>query len=216
MLVEILKKIGRLFIILTHEDSCIDPAIKNILLISLPSENHLHKAIEAARFKFKKANFKIILPPSKIVLISSILPNKNIFPTRSEMSAIEYRRQINRFKSDEFDAVIILSLTPFLVWEAFKKFKCHKLLYNYCDEWYLIRRKTIYEFFSGKKGADRQKLEKDIFNNRIICSEIIDNILKTPFRIICILAKFIKVSLYIGINILLLSLRRAYYKLLKS
>jgi len=172
----ILKKTGRLFIDLARKDS-IDPGkIKNILVISLPYEEHLRKAVGSIKKRFKNADCKIILPDFKIGLVSHVVSHENIFTTNDP-----------EVLAGDFDAVVILSLNPFLVWKAFRRFKCPKLLYNYCDEWYLLR---VRPFF-----------------------EIIKNILALPFNAIYIIVRFINVSVYIIVNLLSLALKKITFRL---
>ena len=176
MIIYILKKIGRIFISLVREDIIDSGAIKNVLIISLPYEEHLHRAIGSIKKRFKNADCKIILPDFKIGLVSHIVPHENIFTIKGF-----------GVLAGNFDAVVILSLNPFLVHRLFRRFKCLKLLYNYCDEWYFLRRKNFFE--------------------------IIKNILVIPFKAFYIIARFINVSLYIMVNLLSLALKKITLRL---
>jgi hypothetical protein len=140
MLKTIVKKIGRMFIILTDEGKDISSwGIKEVLLISLPPEEHLNKAVPAVRERFKRAELTVVLPEPKLSITGGIVLNS---------------RNLREMERRRFDVVVILSLDPYIVIKVFRAFNCPKLLYNYCGEWYLLRRRTIREMLEGKKGAD--------------------------------------------------------------
>lgn len=176
MLRRILKKIGRLFIILAHEDARIESKkIKKALLINLPSEEHLHKALPVIKERFKETEFTVVLPESKLDIVSGVILN---------------RKNMKRLEKYNFDAVIILSLDPCLVWRVFRVFSCPKLLYNYCGEWYLVRRKSFYEFLAGEKAP----------------------IFYLPFQLVYIIARLLKLSLYLIFGFLFLFIRKLFIK----
>ena len=205
----ILKKAGKLFVILTNEDRDIEPSmVKDALLISLPSEEHLHKAIRVLTERFREARFKVILPHTKTVLLADIIQDKDIFRVSQDVNPAKYIEGLDRFRKDAFDLVVILSLNPYLVWKVCRNFRCPKLLYNYCDEWYSIRRKTIYEFLAGIRGADIEKEESRALDTKTFFLKMAENLIKTPLGVIKIVARFINLSLYIGVNMFLLSLKR--------
>lgn len=188
MIVHILKKIGRIFLMLTHEDRNINcGGIKSVLVISLASEGHLWRAIRSIKEKFKNANFKVILPDSKIRLVSDMIMQKDSIIVKSDVKIFEYIKQLGRFNGNEFGLIIVLSLNPFLVWGVFRKFKCPKLLYNNAGEWYLIRWRTFYEFLRG--------------------------MIKSPYETICICIRIPSINIYLLSYAVFLSLRRYCYKL---
>src|SRR3989338_2123912 len=98
MIVDILKKIGRWFLILTHEDRKIDcEGVKNALVISLASEEHLWRTVRSIKEKFKNAEFKVILPDSKIKLVSDVIVQKNAVTIKSDVKIFEYIKQLEKF-----------------------------------------------------------------------------------------------------------------------
>ena len=150
MIKNILKRIGRLFITLDRQDVRTNwQDIKNILIISIPPEEHLWRALCIVTEKFKKADFKIILPDSKRTLVPDIVTRENVFGVASHAGIYEYSKEIEKLNWTKIDSVVVLSLDPFLIWRIYTKFKCPKLLYNNAGEWYLIRRKAYYECLRG-------------------------------------------------------------------
>lgn len=197
MLSYILKKIGRLFLILTHEDSDFNPdSIKEILMVALPGEEHLYKAIGALYKRFKYARFNILLPDSKIALASRYPIFKKAVKIGSS-SIFPYLKGLKEFNGHNVDMVAVLSLNPFLIYSVFNRFDCPKLLYNYYDETYLVRYRTILEFLSCKSGADRMASRKNIFIFFI-------NTIAPIFRLIA-------VCFYIASGLLILSFKKRFY-----
>ena len=85
MIKNILKRIGRLFITLDRQDVRTNwQDIKNILIISIPPEEHLWRALCIVTEKFKKADFKIILPDSKRTLVPDIVTRENVFGVKGK------------------------------------------------------------------------------------------------------------------------------------
>ena len=193
----ILKKLGRFFVILTHEDITLDSgSIKNVLIVTLPSEEHLNRAIDFLHKKFKDAEFNILFPASKAGLVSRCAIFRKAIRIDS-LSMLNYVRKLEVFSRNKTDLIVILSLSPFLIWSVFDKFKAPKLLYNYCDEQYIVRRKSLVEFLRCKNGADKQAEEKNIFG--------------FLFSFFIKIFKLINVCIYMLLGFLNLSFRKQLY-----
>ena len=163
MLRYLLKKIGRLFLILDQPDNLfIFSGVRNVLIVSLSEEEHLNKAIPEIRKKFMDAKFSIVFPSFKSKIISRYDDYFEKSVGVDSCSVARYLEELRNIKPGEPDIVVLLSLNPFLVKYIFGRFDSPKLLYNYCDEMYVIRRKSIGEFLKGKEGADRKYKKRGI------------------------------------------------------
>ena len=134
-----LKSLGRLLVILTHEDRSLDPAtISRLLLIGLPADRHLPLAAAACRARFPRAELTIL------DLIR--LPSGGYW--RPLIGAL--RRQRRQSPS----ALVLTSLHPAVVALACLWFRCHRLLFNRWEEWFLIRPRSWGEILQLEPGAD--------------------------------------------------------------
>jgi len=204
MLRYLLKKIGRLFVILTHEDARIDSKkIKKALIVNLPSEEHLGKAFTAISKRFEGAEFTAVIPGYKSGIASRIIPPENILLLSHET--------LRKIKKDNFDAVIVLSLNPCLVWQVFRMFSCPKLLYNYCGEWYLVRRRGLREFLTGEEGVDRTTGRTHGVKISGVFYRPIWNIIKIPFGLLYTMARFLKLIFYLVFGSLYLLIRKLFF-----
>lgn len=188
----LLKKLGRIFLVLTEEERYIDPKnIKVILFIALKEDMHFEKALEVTKKRFPLAEIKDIHSN----IITDII--KNLWELRRE----------------QFSMVLVLSLHPVIIFFVHMLFHCYFLIYNKFDQWFLIRKKTLYEFLAGRRGADKLGLDWEISPLRFSLAKYIAFISFLPFFIIRNAFRFIILITYIIINLLQLTLRRFYYKL---
>jgi len=129
-----LKRIGRRWCLLTHEDRDADPAtIREILIVVTAGDLHAEKAAARAQERFPHAIIRTI---------------------GGEPYLWRMLRALRRWRGEQLSAVVLLSLNPPLVASTCLWFPCYKLLYNRWGEWYLIRRKTAREWLVGRRGAD--------------------------------------------------------------
>lgn len=190
----ILKKLGRYFLILTEEEKYINPGdIKAVLIVSL-GEGHFEKAYETARKRFPFAMMKII----------------------SSSKVIDIMARLRNLKEERFSMAIVLSLNPFVIVSLSLNFNCYLLIYNKFNQWFLIRRKTVYEFLAGRRGADKEGMDWRISPVRLNLAKCLTAMLVLPFIFIRNMIRLIKLIGYILLNLSQLFIKRFYYKILYS
>lgn len=136
---KLLKRIGRYWCILTHEDRDADASgFLEILIVPSASDRHADQAIAASRGRFPHAMIRVLGPA---------------------LDWWQTFRQLRRWRGEQLSAVVLLSLQPVLVVAVCRWFPCYKLLYNRWGEWYLIRRKTMREWLVGRRGADDRRYD---------------------------------------------------------
>lgn len=188
---KILKNLGRIFFVLTEEERYVNPeAIKAVLILDF-KEGHFEKTIDVVKKRFPLAEIRVV----------------------SSNRVIDIMIKLRELKNEQFSAVIAQSLNPFIIFCVAISFHCYVLIYNRFNQWFLIRRKSLYEFLAGRKGADRQELDWSIAPRRINLARFFAYMLLLPFVWAKNIIKFIRLVLYILFNIGLLLLKKYYYYL---
>lgn len=187
----VLKKIGRFFLVLTEEERYINPADIKAVLIVDTGEGHFKKAFKVASERFKAAEIKTV--------------------SGNKIAALMI--DIHRLKEGQFSAVIVLSLNPFVILSLILNFDCYFLIYNKLDQWFLIRRKTLYEFLAGRKGADREERDWDIPPARLNFAKCMTAMLILPAVFIKNVFRLIRLIGYILVNLSGLFAVKLYYRI---
>ncbi|MBU4311167.1 MAG: hypothetical protein KJ706_00395 [Candidatus Omnitrophica bacterium] len=185
---KMLKDLGRTFLIITEEERYIKVEdIKAVLFVANKEQRHLDGALKRSKERFRFAQVREIIEEDRITAI----------------------KRLWSFREEQFSAVVILDLDPVIVFFVYVLFHRYLLLYNGFGQWFLVRRKTLYEFLSGRRGADKGDLDWGIPKNRSKAARYI-----TDFVLLC--AVFVKnifralrLLVYLVWNIPLLFLKKA-------
>ena len=187
------KKIGRIFLVLTKEEKYINSKkIKSVLIVDL-EEGHLSKTKEAVEARFPYAAIKIISSN----LVTGIMAS------------------LWQLREEQFSIVVTQSLHPAVIFFILCLFHCYLLIYNKFHQWFLIRKKTLFEFLAGRNGADRMGADWNTSFGRLSVARITVMVLLLPFIGIKTLLRFIYLVAYILINIIQLYTRRYYYEIFR-
>jgi hypothetical protein len=189
----LLKKLGRVFFILTEEEHFIkNEDIKAVLIIN-SGETHFEEALDVIKRRFSLADIKMI-SGSKIKGVIS---------------------RLHELREEQFSAVIILSLNPFVIFFVSLFFHCYFFIYNRFGQWFSIRRKTLYEFLIGRRGADKEKEDWNILPIRISFARSAMPVIFLPYILIRKIYQAIKLFFYLAFNLSYLFLRRLIYIFIK-
>lgn len=187
----LLKKLGRFFLVLTEEERYIDPeGIKAVLIVNA-GEGHYEEALKAACKRFQRAEIKTISNSKITALITDI----------------------HELMGEQFSVVTVLSLNPLVTFYLVLHFSCYFLIYNKFNQWFLIRRKTLYEFLAGRRGADKQEMDWSVAPARLNFAKCLAAILILPFVFTRNAFRLIKLAVYIVVNVLRLFVKRYCYKI---
>jgi hypothetical protein len=124
--------------------------------------------------------------------------------------------KLRGLRQERFSAVIILSLHPAAVFFVNLNFRCYFLLYNRFGQWFLIRRKTLYEFLAGRSGADKPELDWAVPAGRLSAVRIAAGLLLFPAVAIRNGLKAIRLLAYLLVNTLYFSFRRLYFSIIPA
>jgi len=190
---KILKRLGRLSFVLTEEERYIKPETINAVLIICAGEPHCQSAQEVTGKRFPQAEIKTIQCRSA----------KDMF------------LKLYRLREEQISAVIVLSLNPIVIFFVSVFFSRYFLIYNRFGQWFLIRKKTLYEFLIGRRGADREKEDWNAPHYRISFAKFIIPLIFFPFVLIKIFYQVIKLFFYLAFNLSYLFLRKSVYTFIK-
>ena len=227
-----LKRLGRLFVILTDEDRALDSAlIESIVLIHLSEEPHVASAISACHARFPNATitvFSVDEATSKIVsspwLTNVQLPARNY--GNFLIAELRTRRDARRA------ALVLLSLHPLTVMLTCLWFRARRLLFNRWGQWFMIRTRTLLEVLTVRPGADRPRGERrrwsppktqrppvriqgagEILNGFAAAFPAFPFIRDRLFRSIVIVWRWLSLATYVGSALFVLGCRRWAYRL---
>lgn len=188
-----LKRLGRIFLVLTEEERYIKlEDIKGALVINL-QELHFEKALAAIKERFLYAEVKII-----------------------SGNAVQILSDLYKLRDEQFSAIIVLSFNPFVIFFVNCLFSSYFLIYNKFGQWFLIRWKTLYELLLGRRGADKEELDWKFSPAKIKFAGKLSFILSLPFVWIKNIFRGIWLILYIIFGVLKLEIIRRYYKFIHS
>lgn len=189
-----LKSLGRFFLVLTEEEKDIaSEDIRALLIVNL-QEGHYEKVIDIARKRFKYAEIKTVYSNTVKGVIA----------------------KLHKLKEEQFSVVIVLSLNPFVIFFLILIFNCYFLIYNRFDKCFLIRRKTLYEFLAGRRGADKEKLDWKVSPARLNFARCAVAAFLLPLVFIKNVFRFVRLIIYSFFNLLQLIAARYYYKFINS
>lgn len=184
-----LKKIGRIFLICTEEEKHIKSEfIKSVLIVNI-QEAHFDKTVDVVKKRFQFAEIKITCSNT----VFGVMP------------------KLWKLREEQFNVVIVLSLN-LAISLIILLFHCYLLSYNKFDQWFLIRRKTFYEFLAGRRGADKGNMDWTVSSIRLNFAKFIVIVSFLPIVFIKNIIRSVKLIIYIFINILHLIGIRYYYK----
>lgn len=187
---KIFKKIGRIFLICTEEEKHIkSEVIKSILIVNI-REAHFDKTLNVVKQRFQFAEIKITCSNAVFSIMAKLW----------------------KLREEQFDAVIVLSLNPLVISLIIPLFHCYLLIYNKFDQWFLIRRKTFYEFLAGRRGTDKGNMDWTVSSIRLNLVKFIVMVSFLPIVFIKNIIWSVKLIIYIFINISHLIGIRYYYK----
>ena len=190
----IVKKIGRYFLVLTEEEKYIKPEdIKAVLVISSEG-GHFDKTHNAAKERFHCAEIKS-------------LHSNNVIGTLG---------RLHNLRKEQFSMVIVSSLNPQVIFPLILHFNCYFLIYNVHGQWFLIRRKTLYEFLAGRRGADRNEADWKISELRLNFARCMSAIIFLPFICIKNGLRLIRLIIYILLNLSRLFIKRSCYRIKRN
>lgn len=169
----ILKKVARGFIILTDENKNVNSSlISSILIIDSGTHEHLKRVVLRARENFSSAKVEILTFTSKEAFIRENFPEVGVIIPGAKLAPDRYKYyfQMRKFRKRKFDVIILMSLdisSGFITLVSMRDHVKYVFLYNKWDETYLIRFRTLLEFFSCRQGAD-VKIQKPDFSRLAI------------------------------------------------
>lgn len=156
---KILKKIGRVFIILCQKD---EKSIRQSILLvdgSIILTNNFALIIKNVQGKFKNANSVVLTSNDKKEFLKDnfpdveiIVPGERIESKRSQL-AIQLLLLLR--KNFKFIILSSLDISPVLISLIFSR--CPILLHNRWLEWYILRQRTLSDISHGAKSADRNR-----------------------------------------------------------
>lgn len=187
---KIFKKVGRIFLVLTEEEKYIKPEFIKAILIIYLEEAHFEKALETIKKRFPLAEIRIIHNNKAIGIISKLW----------------------ELRKEQFSAVVVLSLSPLVIFFMSLIFRCYFLIHNKFDQCFLIRKKTLYEFLVGRRGADKESSDWVITPARQSLARFIILLIFLPLIFIKNIFRSIKLIIYIFINLLQLYMIRYCYR----
>lgn len=185
---KILKDLGRTFLIVTEEVCYIKTEdIKAVLFVAIKRQRHLDGALGRSKERFRLAQIREIAEEGRIAVI----------------------KKLWSFREEQFSAVVVLDLDPVVIFFVYVLFHCYLLLYNKFGQWFLIRRKTLYEFLSGRRGADKGDLDWGIPKNRNKAARYITDFVLLCAALVKNIFKALRLLVYLAWNIPLLFLKKA-------
>jgi hypothetical protein len=158
---KILKKIGRAFVILTHEED--EVLMRSVLVVDdgYSSYEHLHSTLTQAQQRIPGSNISILTFDDRRRFLHENFPDVEVIHPDRRIRPKKYQLAIQMFKLRKrgYDFIVLMSLdiTPIAVALLFTG--SHLFLYNRWNEWYLLRFRNIWEFIIAKKGADKVKVQ---------------------------------------------------------
>lgn len=199
----ILRNIGRIFVILTHED---DKLLKRSVLIvdnGYSPYEHLRSTVIQTQLMIAGSDISILTLEHRKESLGKDFPNLKIICPNKQIKFKKYQLAIQMFKLRKkcYNFVVLMSLdkTPLMVSLLFMG--SHALLYNRWNEWYLLRFRNIWEYIALRRGADKIKLQP----KRSVFVEVI--------LFIPLLITHIVVFVYLLISAFFIFLRKTYYVL---
>ena len=204
-----LKKFGRLFIILTHEE---DKVLKRSVLIvdnGYSSYEHLCSTLTQAQQWIPGSNISVLTFDDRRRFLHENFPDAEVMHPERRIRSKKYQLAIQMFKLRKrgYDFIVLMSLdiTPIAVALLFTR--SHLFLYNRWNEWYLLRFRNIWEFIIAKKGADKVKFQ-DKRNTLVGLALFILSLITHIIVFIYLLISAIFIFLYRCYNILKFKLLR--------
>jgi len=157
----IFKNIGRIFVILTHEEEKI---LKRSVLIvdnGYSPYEHLRSAVRQTQDRVPGSQISVLTLEHRRRFLQENFPDIKMLHPDRHIKPKKYQLAIQMFKLRKkgYNFVVLMSLdkTPIIVSLLFMK--SHILLYNRWNEWYLLRFRNIWEYIILRRGADKDKLK---------------------------------------------------------
>jgi hypothetical protein len=159
---KLLKKFGRVFIILIQEDNKV---LKRTVLIvdnGYSSYEQLCSVVLETQRRMPGSDISVLTFEHRRRFLHENFPEVEVIHPERRIKPKKYQLAIQMFRlrKNNYNFVVLMSLdvTPIAVALLFMKGPL--FLYNRWNEWYLLRFRNLWEFVTAKRSADRAKSQQ--------------------------------------------------------